>query len=130
MDNTFTHILCIKLFNLKNRDLLLSDFLLNATKEIIISAKQIESIPYNNSHDIEALFNWRRVEWDDKYIHLIDGDLVTTSDYEDDKIIQEHTSKMLLGIETYLKTKYLSINDDKWSIIFNIVKPIHLSYTF
>ena len=127
MDNTFTHILCIKLFNLKNRDLLLSDFLLNATKEIITSAKQIETIPYNNSHDIEALFSWRRVEWDDRYMHLIDGDLVTTSDYEDDKIIQEHTSKMLLGIETYLKTKYLSINDDKWSIIFNIVKPIHLS---
>ena len=124
MDNNFTHILCVKLFNLKTNNLLISDFLLNAVKEIITSATQIESIPYNNTHDIEVLLNWKQVNWDDRRVHLIDGDLVTKSNYEDDKIIMEHTSKMLLGIETYLKVKYLQVNDDKWTIIFNIVKPV------
>jgi hypothetical protein len=124
MDNNFTHILCVKLFNLKTNNLLISDFLLSAVKEIITSATQIESIPYNNTHDIEVLLNWKQVNWDDRRVHLIDGDLVTKCHYEDDKIIMEHTSKMLLGIETYLKVKYLQVNDDKWSIIFNIVKPV------
>jgi hypothetical protein len=124
MDNNFTHILCVKLFNLKTNNLLISDFLLSAVKEIITSATQIESIPYNNTHDIEVLLNWKQVNWDDRRVHLIDGDLVTKCHYEDDKIIMEHTSKMLLGIETYLKVKYLQVNDDKWTIIFNIVKPV------
>ena len=126
MDNNFTHILCVKLLDLKTKEIFIDEYLLNVIKEIISSCSQIETIPYNNTHDIEILFNWRIVEWPIPYKYVIEGDLVTKSEYEDDKIIQQHTHKMLLGIETFLKTKYSEINDGKWTIIFNISKPLSL----
>jgi hypothetical protein len=126
MDINFTHILCIKLLNTTTNELLVDEKLLNIIKDIVSSATQIESLPYNNSHDIEVTFNWRIVEWPKPYLYTIEGDLTTKSEYDNDKIIYDHTSKMLLGIETFLKTKYAPINDGNWSIIFNITKPLLL----
>ena len=102
------------------------EYLLNTVKEIISSCTQIETLPCNNSHDVEILFNWRLVKWPMPYKYVIEGDLVTKSEYDNDKIIYQHTHKMLLGIETFLKTKYAEINDGKWSIIFNISKPLSM----
>ena len=61
---------------------------------------------------------------DDRY-NFYNDDLTTRTEYSD-KMVHDHTTKMLLGIETFLKTKYEPINDGKWTIIFNIVKPIIL----
>ena len=127
MDNNFTHILCVKLLDLKTNEVFVDNHLLNIIKEVISSCSQIESLPYNNSHDIEILFTWRMVEWPLPYKYVIEGDLVTKSEYENDKIIYQHTHKILLGIETFLKTKYAGINDGKWAIIFNISKPLSMT---
>ncbi len=124
MDTNFTHILCVNILDLKTNTLLNDNYLLNTIKDIISSATQIESIPYNNSHDIDVVINWKLIEWSIPHKYTVNGDLITNSSYNDDKIIFQHTQKMLLGIETFLKTKYADINDGKWSIIFNVSKPL------
>jgi hypothetical protein len=125
MNNNFTHILCVKLLNTETNETMIDDFVLNAIKEIITSATQIETFPYNNNHDIEVLINWKFGNWTNNAKYFHNGDLTTRTEY-DDKIVKDHTTKMLLGIETYFKTKYAPINGDKWTIIFNIVKPAFL----
>ncbi len=126
MDNNFTHILCVKLLDLKTNEIFVDNYLLNTIKEIISSCSQIETIPYNNTHDIDVLINWKIVDWPLPYKYVVEGDLVTKSEYDNDKLIYQHTHKMLLGIETFLKTKYAEINDGKWAIIFNISKPLSM----
>jgi hypothetical protein len=124
MSSIFTHVLFIELIDTKTNELLVDKKLLDIIKDIIISATQIETLPFNNSHDVEILFNWRLVQWSKPYNFLINGDLITTSNYDDDEIINIHTTKLLLGIETFIKAKYLPINDGDWSIVFNILKPL------
>ena len=123
-DNAFTHILFIELLNTKINDILVDERLIDIIKDIITSASQIETLPFNNSHDVEILFNWKLVEWSKPYNYLINSNLVTTSNYDNDEIINIHTTKLLLGIETFIKAKYLPINDGDWNIIFNILKPL------
>ena len=48
MDNNFTHILCVKLLNTETNEVMTDSFLLNVVKEIITSASQVETFPYNN----------------------------------------------------------------------------------
>ena len=123
-DNVFTHILFIELLNTKTNEIFVDEKLLDIIKDIITSASQIETLPFNNSHDVEILFNWKLVEWSKPYNYLINSNLVTTSNYDNDEIINIHTTKLLLGIETFIKAKYLPINDGDWNIIFNILKPL------
>ena len=123
MDNIFTHVLCVKLLNTETNEVMTDSFLLNVVKEIITSASQVETFPYNNSHDIEVLINWKFGNWTNNANYFYNEDLTTKTEYSD-KMVHDHTTKVLLGIETFLKTKYHPINDGRWTIIFNIVKPL------
>ena len=123
-DNAFTHILFLKLLNTNTNEIVNDEKLLDIIKDIITSASQIETLPFNNNNVIEISFNWRLIEWKNPYNYLINSNLVTTSNYEDDKIIDLHTKKLILGIETFIKAKFAPINNGNWKILFNILKPL------
>jgi hypothetical protein len=128
--NNFTHILCVKLLNLTTNEILEDNALLENVKLLVTNGTQIERIPYNNSHDVEVPIRWKQHKINTSYKFVMPGDLIANinPDY-DDTVIHMHTDRMLLGIETFLKTQFIKINDDKWSIIFYLSKPLAtLSY--
>jgi hypothetical protein len=124
MSQIFTHILCVKLIVDTQEDELFEDEkLLQIIKDLITYKPQIEPIPYNNSHDIEVLIEWKQVRWNKTYSYLIEGDIITNTCYSDEQI-ELHTQRMLKGIELFIKTQYTEINNNKWKIIYHLSKPI------
>ena len=128
MAQVFTHILCVKLLDTQKDELLEDIKLLQAIKDLITYKLQIESIPYNNDHDIDVLIEWDQVNWNKTYSCLIEGDIITNTYYGDEQI-ELHTLRMLSGIELFIKTHYTEINNNNWKIIYHVSKPIDKNLT-
>jgi hypothetical protein len=92
--------------------------MIDTISKSIVSSIQIEQIPYNNSHDIEVLIQWSPYGPNPAI-------MVANIDAEyDDDVIRCHTEKMILGITTYMKSKYADYGKHNWSVYFELQRGV------
>lgn len=121
MNNSYTHILCVKVWSDKLDFCIKGRNIENKIKEKLIKNNETVNITNNNT-TISVLLKWKLTKWKKPYDEMIPGDLVINSIYSNDTIIYEYTKYILEKIEKELKETYLLDNDSK--IVFTIVKPI------
>ena len=121
MDNSFTHILCIKVWspylkittNNGNIESLIKDYILKTN---------IHFISEINDKSIDKIVNWRIKKFEEPYDKMFSGDLVANvPDNFDDKIYKS-TKEILQEIEEQLKNEEKITKEKK--LLFTIVKNI------
>ena len=121
MDNSFTHILCVKVWSpfLK----MTSNYgnILSTIKTHIINTN-IHLVSEINSESIDINFNWKIKQFEEPYNKMFSGDLLANISLHFENKIYEFTKEILKDIEEKLKKEKKLSNGD--IILFTIVKNI------
>ena len=119
MDNSFTHILCVKVWSPHIKMTTNYGNILSIIKNYIINAN-IYLISKLDGND--SISNWKMNQFEEPYNQMFSGDLVANVSSDLDNKIYDYTKEILQDIEDQLKTQNKLSNGEK--IVFTIVRNI------
>ena len=117
MDNSFTHILCVKVWLPHLQMTSNYGTILSIVKNKIVN-KTMHFVPENG----EETLNWRINQFEKPYDEMFFGDLVANISLHFENKIYELTKEILSNIEENLKVQNKLTNGE--TILFTIVKNI------
>ena len=120
MDNSFTHILCVKVWSPQIKMTSNYGNVLSIVKNCIIDTN-IHFVSEINSKD--TILQWRIKQFEEPYNQMFAGDLVANVTGDFDNKIYDLTKEMLKDIEERLMSENKLQNSE---ILFTIVKNIGL----
>jgi hypothetical protein len=119
MDNSFTHILCVKVWSPHIKMTTNYGNILSIIKNYIINAN-IYLISKLDGND--SISNWKMNQFEEPYNQMFSGDLVANVSSDLDKKIYDYTKEILQDIEDQMKAQNKLSNEGK--IVFTIVRNV------
>ena len=117
MDNSFTHILCVKVWSPHLKMTSNYGNILSIIKNYIINSNM-----HFVSETVENTFNWKIKQFEEPYDKMFAGDLVANISLHFENKIYELTKEILKDIQEKLKNENKLTNGEY--IVFSIVKNI------
>ena len=119
MDNSFTHILCVKVWSPHIKMTTNYGNILSIIKNYIINA-HIHFISKLDGND--SISNWKMNQFDEPYNQMFSGDLVANISSDNDNKLYGYTKEILQDIEDQMKAENKLSNEEK--IVFTIVRHV------
>ena len=119
MDNSFTHILCVKVWSPHIRMTTNYGNVLSIIKNYIINAN-IHFISKLDGND--SISNWKMKQFEEPYNQMFSGDLVANISSDNDNKVYDYTKEILQDIEHQMKAQNKLCDGEK--IVFTIVRNI------
>jgi len=119
MDNSFTHILCVKVWSPHIKMTTNYGNILSIIKNYIINA-HIHFISKLDGND--SISNWKMNQFDEPYNEMFSGDLVANVSSDNDNKVYGYTKEILQDIEDQMKAQNKLCDGEK--IVFTIVRHI------
>ena len=121
MDNSFTHILCIKVWSSHLKMTSNYGNILSIVKNHLINTN-IHFVSEINGENVDTIFNWKIKQFEKPYDEMFSGDLVANISLHFENKVYELTKEILKDIEENLKNENRLTNGE--IIVFSIVKNI------
>ena len=121
MDNSFTHILCIKVWSPNIRMTTNYGNILSIVKNCIINTN-IHFVSKIEYKEVDTIINWKTKQFEEPYNEMFSGDLVANISSDLDNKIYDYTKEILRDIEVNLKAQNKLLNGE--IILFTIVRNI------
>jgi len=119
MDNSFTHILCVKVWSPHIKMTTNYGNILSIIKNYIINAN-IHFISKLDGND--SISNWKMNQFEEPYNQMFSGDLVASVSSDLDNKVYDYTKEILQEIEDQMKAQNKLCDGEK--IVFTIVRNI------
>ena len=119
MDNSFTHILCVKVWSPHIKMTTNYGNVLSIIKNYIINAN-IHFISKLDGND--SISNWKMNQFEEPYNQMFSGDLVANISSDNENKVYGYTKEILQDIEHQMKAQNKLCDGEK--IIFTIVRNI------
>jgi len=119
MDNSFTHILCVKVWSPHIKMTTNYGNVLSIIKNYIINAN-IHFISKLDGN--ESITNWKMNQFEEPYNQMFSGDLVANISSDLDNKLYGYTKEILQDIEHQMKAQNKLCDGEK--IVFTIVRNI------
>jgi len=119
MDNSFTHILCVKVWSPHIKMTTNYGNILSIIQNYIINAN-IHFISKLDGND--SISNWKMNQFEEPYNQMFSGDLVANISSDNDNKLYGYTKEILQDIEHQMKAQNKLCDGEK--IVFTIVRNI------
>jgi hypothetical protein len=120
MDNSFTHILCVKVWSPHLKITSNYGNVLSIIKNLILDTN-MHVVTEIDGKSLDTIINWKVIQFDPPYDEMFSGNLVANVSSNFDSKIYEYTKEILQNIEENLENEK-RLNGEK--ILFTIVKNI------